>query len=370
MIPLVNLVGQYVNLRHEILPAMENVILKGNFILGEEVGLFEKEFAKYCGVKYCVGVASGTDALHLSIKALGIGPGDEVITAANTFIATAFAISYTGADPVLVDVTSTDYNIDANLIEEAITERTKAIIPVHLFGQPAEMDGIMGLAHKYNLKIIEDACQAHGATYDGRPVGSIGDVGCFSFYPGKNLGAYGDGGAVVTNNTDICDRVRELRDYGQKMKYIHGTIGYNSRLDSIQAAILRVKLRHLDEWNEKRARAAQIYGDLLTGTDVVLPVAKPNVRHVYHLYVIQHERRDELNSALNSKGIFCGIHYPVPIVHQKPYLDAKAIPEILPVTNDLSTKILSLPMFPEISEEQIHMVVKAIKSFGDVQFAI
>jgi len=363
-IPLVDLVTQYKNIHSEVLKVVEQVLSRGHFILGEEVNLFEAEFARYCGVKHCVGVASGTDALHLCLNALGIGPGDEVITAANTFVATAFAISYTGAAPVFVDVTRSDFNIDVNLIESAITERTKAIIPVHLYGQPADMDTILLLAQKYSLKVIEDACQAHGARYGDRPVGSIGDVGCFSFYPGKNLGAYGDGGAVVTNDAELADKIRLLRHYGQKVKNVHSVMGYNSRLDTLQAAILLVKLRHLEDWNEKRRAAARLYEELLSGNDILLPSEKTGVRHVYHLYVIQHERRDELVAALHDKGIIaCGIHYPLPLNQQEPYLTAKTVPEGVPITMDLSKKILSLPMFPEILKEQIEVVAEAIKSF-------
>lgn len=363
MIPLVNLVTQYENIRHEILPAIERVLAKGQFILGEEVDAFEQEYASYCGVKYCVGVASGTDALHLALLALDVGPGDEVITTANTFIATALAISYVGATPVFVDVKSDDFNIDVGRMENAITERTKAVIPVHLYGQPADMDQIMLLARKHNLKVVEDACQAHGARYNGNLVGSLGDIGCFSFYPGKNLGAFGDGGAIVTNSTEIDYRIRRLRNYGQKVKYVHDALGYNSRLDNLQAAILRVKLRYLNEWNEKRQRVAEIYRELLSDTDILTPLTKENASHVFHLYVVQHERRDELFAALNAKKIYCGIHYPIPIIDQEPYLNAKRIPTDLKVTKNLSKKILSLPMFPEITDEEISVVVQEIKAF-------
>jgi dTDP-4-amino-4,6-dideoxygalactose transaminase len=362
-IPLVDLITQYQNIRDEILPAIEHVMSSAQFILGEDVSLFETEFAHYCGVKHCIGVASGTDALHLSLRALDVGPGDEVITAGNTFIATALAISFAGATPVFVDVSKNDFNIDVNLIESAITDHTKAIIPVHLYGQPADMDAIMLLARKHNLKVIEDACQAHGARYKDRPAGSIGDAGCFSFYPGKNLGAYGDGGAIITNDANLADKIRLLRQYGQQEKNVHLVLGYNSRLDTLQAAILRVKLNHLEQWNEKRRNIAQTYRELLSDTELVLPLEKPDVNHVYHLFVIQHEQRDQLNATLKAKGVFCGIHYPQPLHQQRPYHHTRTVPDGLPVATELTAKILSLPMFPEISENQIGIVVQAIKDF-------
>ncbi len=361
-IPLVDLVSQYRNLRDELIPAVEHVLECGNFILGEEVALFEREFARCCGVEHGIGVASGTEALHLALRALGIGPGDEVITAANTFIATAFAISYTGATPVFVDVRADDYNIDVNLLEQALTKRTKAIIPVHLYGQPAHMDAIMQFAHAHHLKVVEDACQAHGARYDGKPVGAFGHAGCFSFYPGKNLGAYGDGGAIVTNDTELAAKLRLLRQYGQSEKYIHAMLGYNSRLDTLQAAILLTKLKHLEAWNEKRRAAAQLYHEFLAESKAVLPREQQNARHVYHLYVIQHERRDALRVELLAKGIQCGIHYPVPLHLQAPYRDARTIPHGVPVTTRLAQRILSLPIYPEISRVQIKRIAQAARA--------
>jgi dTDP-4-amino-4,6-dideoxygalactose transaminase len=362
-IPLVDLIVQYQKLKDELLPVVEHTISQGHFILGGEVELFEKEFAAFCGAKYCVGVSSGTDALHLALRALGIGPGDEVITAANTFIATAFAISYAGATPVFVDIRPHDFNIDPELIEKAVTKRTRAIIPVHLYGQVADMAAISDIAKKHGLLVIEDACQAHGARYNGQRAGTIGDAGCFSFYPGKNLGACGDGGAVVTNNETVSNRIRELRNYGQNEKYIHLTLGYNNRLDSIQAAILRVKLRYLDEWNASRKKAAQLYRELLSDNAIEIPRENPESDHVYHLYVIQHQRRDDLLAFLREQQIFCGIHYPVPLNHQKPYSAAKTIPVDVPVAHNVSRRILSLPMFPEISEQQIKHVVAEIEHF-------
>jgi dTDP-4-amino-4,6-dideoxygalactose transaminase len=362
-IPFVDLKIQYENIKDEIYPAIEKTMRETQFILGQEVELFEKEFAVFCGSKHCIGVSSGTDALHLSLRAFGIGPGDEVITAANTFIATAFAISHTGATPVFVDVNRIDFNMDVDLIKAALTERTKAIIPVHLYGQPTDMERIMNIANQHQIYVVEDACQAHGASYNGQRVGSIGDAACFSFYPGKNLGAYGDGGAVVTNDDNIANRIRELREYGQKEKYVHLTLGYNSRLDAIQAAILRVKLRWLDRWNEKRRNAANLYRDLLADSDLVVPEERPGSYHVYHLFVVQHQSRDDLMAYLKEKNIFCGIHYPLPVHHQQPYLSARSVPHGVPVTSELSKIILSLPMFPEISKTQIKAVVNAIKTF-------
>lgn len=366
-VPFVDLVGQYESIRKEVAPALQNVLSKGQFILGEEVRLFEKAFAAYCGADHCVGVSSGTDALYLSLRALNIGPGDEVITVANTFVATAFAISYVGATPTFVDVSPSDYNIDVELIEDAITGRTKAIIPVHLYGQPADMDAVLALGRKYDLKIIEDACQAHGALYRRRPVGSIGDLGCFSFYPGKNLGAYGDGGAVVTNSPELADKIRELRNYGQRVKGVHSVLGCNCRLDTLQAAILLVKLKHLDAWNAKRRAAALMYTKLLSNNGLVLPSEKADVQHVYHLYIVQHDERDELLAHLQRKGISCGIHYPATLNQQQPYLSARTVPEGVPVSTKLSEKILSLPMFPELSEDQIHTVVEGITSFSHAE---
>jgi dTDP-4-amino-4,6-dideoxygalactose transaminase len=360
---LVDLVSQYKNIYDEIFTALNRVMSRCDFILGEDVDLFEQEFARYCGVEHCVGVASGTEALHLAARALGIGPDDEVITAANTFIATALGISYTGATPIFVDAKFDDFNINVDLIESAITDRTKAIIPVHLYGQPADMGTIMKVAAKHDLKVIEDASQAHGAMIGDRRVGSFGDIACFSFYPGKNLGGYGDGGAIVTNNGQLAETIRMLRNYGQEKKYVHTVLGYNSRLDTIQAAILGVKLRHLDDWNNQRRKAAQLYNQMLSKLDLQLPKEKTGIQHVYHLYVIRHRQRDMLLNVLKEKGIFCGIHYPVPLHEQQPYRNIPTIPVGAPVTSQLSQEILSLPIYPEISEEQISTVVEAIKQF-------
>jgi len=366
-VPFLDLVAQYRGLREEVMPVIQGVLERSHFILGEEVAAFEEQFAAYCGVDHCVGVSSGTEALHLALRALEIGPGDEVITAANSFAATAYAIAYTGATPVFVDVDARDYNLDIDLVEQAITARTRAILPVHLYGQPAEMTVLGDLARQHGLKVVEDACQAHGALWEGRPAGSLGDAGCFSFYPGKNLGAYGDGGAVVTNDSDLADRLRLLRNYGQRPKNVHIQLGYNARLDTLQAAVLLVKLRHLDEWNERRRRAAEEYRRALADSELVLPVEKPNVRHVYHLYVVQHEQRDELLAYLERRKIYCGIHYPHPLTLAAPFRTARSVPEGVPVATRLAGRILSLPIYPELTPRQVAEVADAIHSFAGVR---
>jgi dTDP-4-amino-4,6-dideoxygalactose transaminase len=362
-IPLVDLKAQYGDIGSDILSSIESVIRRTQFILGEEVGLFEDEFAHYCGADHCVGVGSGTDALHLVLRALGIGPGDEVIVPANSFIATAFAVSYLGATPVFVDVSPDDFNMDVRYIEEAITKRTKAVVPVHLYGQPADMDAILDVANRRGLRVVEDACQAHGAMISDKRVGTFGVAGCFSFYPGKNLGAYGDGGAVVTDDPALAEQIRSLRNYGQSRKYLHESLGFNSRLDALQAAILRVKLSRLDDWNEKRRSAARVYARLLSSREVVLPKEKTGVRHVYHLFVVRHSDRDRLISSMTQRGIGCGIHYPIPLPRQKQYLDARTVPQDVPISSELAGKILSLPLYPEITEEQIERVATAIAEY-------
>ena len=362
-IPFVDLKRQFDLIKNEVTTKINEVLRNTHFILGEEVEKFEEEFANYCGVKYGVGVASGSDALTLSLKVLGIGKEDEVITAPNTFIATVDAISRNGATPVFVDIDPETCNIDVAEIEEKITDKTKAIIPVHLYGQPADMDEIIKIAKKYDLKIIEDACQAHGAEYKGKKVGSLSDVGCFSFYPAKNLGAYGDGGMVVTNNEQIAERIKMLRNYGQSKKYYHDFIGYNSRLDEIQAAVLRVKLRYLDEWNDKRREHAKLYNDLLENVSgIETPTEKEFVKHVYHLYVIRCKNRNELQNYLSSKGVSTGIHYPIPVHLQKAYKHLEYKEGDFPITEKYAKEILSLPMFPELTDEEIEVVVGLIRS--------
>ncbi len=363
-VPFLDLKQQYRSIKDEVNASVQQVIDSCSFVLGENVNSLEKEFASFCGTEHAVGVANGTDALCLALLACGIGKGDEVITVPNTFIATTEAISQTGAKIVFVDVNSSTYNIDVSQIEGAINERTRAILPVHLFGQPADMDPIMEVARKYNLKVIEDACQAHGAEYKGKKVGSIGDAGCFSFYPSKNLAAFGDGGMVVSNGNEIAQKIKMLRDHGQIKKYEHLVEGHNSRLDEIQAAILRVKLKRLDEWNKLRRKNASIYNELLEDMDeVVMPLEAEDAKHVYHLYVIRTERRDELQQWLKSKGIGTGLHYPIPLHLQRAYEYLGYKEGDFPVAEECAKQILSLPMFPELTREEIEKVVSEIKRF-------
>lgn len=365
-IPLVDLQTQYQNLSQEIDEKVLGVMKKGDFILGEELKLFEEDFAKYCGTKFAVGVASGTDALMLSLLVCGIGPGDEVITAANTFVATAAVIHQVGAKPVLVDIDPDNYNLDLNLLEKAITKKTKAVIPVHLYGQPVDMDGLDNIAKAHNVIIIEDACQAHGAEYKGKKTGSFGEISAFSFYPGKNLGAYGDGGAIVTDKEELAEKVKILRNHGQKQKYIHEIKGFNSRLDTMQAAILRVKLKYLDGWNKLRNHWAGLYAELLKETSLITPKTESWAYHVFHLYVLRHRKRDELLSFLKDKEIYGGIHYPVPIHLLPAFKDLGYKNGDFPVTEKAAQEIISLPMYPELTEEKINYVVDAIKEFEKI----
>ncbi|HEU4388094.1 MAG TPA: DegT/DnrJ/EryC1/StrS family aminotransferase, partial [Blastocatellia bacterium] len=319
MIPLVDLKAQYAAIKPEIDSAIQRVVDNTAFILGKEVADFERDFAAFVGAKGAVGVASGTSALHLALLAVGVGPGDEVITTAHTFIATAEAISHTGASPVFVDIDPVTYNIDPQRIEEAITPRTKAIVPVHLYGQPADMPAILSVAKAHGLRVIEDAAQAHGAEVNGKRCGSLADLASFSFYPGKNLGAYGDAGAVTGNDPELLERVSKLRDHGRLSKYEHDEIGFGERIDALQAAILRAKLPHLEEWTEARRRNAGLYSELFAGSKLISPREAANVRHVYHLYVIRWPGRDMLLDHLKSKGIGAGVHYPVPLHRQPAY---------------------------------------------------
>jgi dTDP-4-amino-4,6-dideoxygalactose transaminase len=362
-IAFVDLKTQYLAIEDEVKAALERVLLKGDYILGSEVKAFEQEFATYCGVTHAIGVDSGTTALELLLRAYEIGPGDEVITAANTFIATAFAISYTGAQPVLVDIDPDYYTLDVSKIEQAITPRTRAIIPVHLYGQTADMDAIMRIAAKYKLVVIEDACQAHGARYKGQRAGSLGHAAAFSFYPAKNLGAYGDGGMVVTNDPGIAGRIQMLRNYGQSQKYYHDVKGYNHRLDTIQAAVLRIKLRSLDSANEMRRQHAAHYARVLQHAPITLPQVAPYNEHVWHLHVIRTERRDELAQYLGEVGISTGIHYPIPI-HRQPCYQSLNLPQgSFPITEQYAQEILSLPMFAELTEEEISEVGQQVSIF-------
>jgi dTDP-4-amino-4,6-dideoxygalactose transaminase len=358
-VPFLDLKAQLATIRPQVDAALAGVLDSCHFVLGEEVSAFEEEFAAFCGTRECVGVDSGLSALELVLRAAGIGPGDEVITVAHTFIATVAAVSYTGATPVLVEADAETYLMDPASVEAAITPRTRAIIPVHLYGQTVDMDPLMQLAERHHLFVLEDACQAHGARYKGRRAGSLGHAAAFSFYPGKNLGAAGDGGAVTTDDAALAERVRMLRNYGQKVKYYHDMIAFNRRLDSMQAAILRVKLRHLDEWNAGRRRVAAAYAERLAGLPVRLPVVGAHNEPVWHLYVIRAADRDTLQQRLEAAGIGTGLHYPVPIHRQKAYPELGALR--FPISEGIAAQCLSLPMFAEMSEAQIELVAQAMR---------
>lgn len=365
-INFVDLKRQYTSIKKEIDRAIQDVIDSSQFILGEECEKFESEFAKFIGVKYAVGVDSGSSALELSLRALGIGSDDEVITVANSYIASASAISFTGAKPVLVDCKDDTFNIDLSLIEKYINKKTKAILPVHLYGQVAGMDDINKLAKKYKLFVVEDACQAHGASLKGKKAGSFGEVSAFSFYPGKNLGAYGDGGIVTTNSIEIKDRLKLMRNYGQKEKYKHLILGWNRRLDNLQAAILRIKLKHLSKWNKKRLVNAKLYNRYLQNIPVVTPKIFPDYEHAFHLYVIRLKDRNRLADYLSRKGISTAMHYPIPIHLQPAYKNLGYKKGDFPVAEKLADEILSLPMYPELTESEIKYICKQIADFYHV----
>jgi dTDP-4-amino-4,6-dideoxygalactose transaminase len=365
-VPFVDLRPQNEVLKQEVFDRFSRVIERSAFTLGDEVLNFEEQFALFCRVQHAVGVASGTDALVLALRAIGIGPGDEVITAVNTFVATVEAIVHTGATPVLVDIDSTTYGIDIPQVERIITSKTKAIIPVHLYGYPADMDPILDLAKRHHLFVVEDAAQAHGAEYWGRRVGSLGDVACFSFYPSKNLGAFGDAGAVVTNREDVASSVRALRDHGSIQRYEHRLVGYTSRLHTLQAAVLGVKLPYLDQWNIMRQSNAQLYNELLSDLPgVVLPVVEEGRTHVFHLFVIRLESadRDALGDYLVNRGISTGIHYPSPVHMTGAFQYLGYRPGDFPVAELCSQQILSLPMYPELEPEKIAYVAGELTTF-------
>jgi dTDP-4-amino-4,6-dideoxygalactose transaminase len=363
-VPFLDLKAQYRAIKSEIHAAVGDVMENTAFAGGPFVAAFEKDFAAFCGCKHAIGVGNGTDALWLSLLALGIGSGDEVITVPNTFIATAEAITYCGAKPVFVDIEARTNNMNPALLKAAITKKTKAIIPVHLFGQPADMDPILAIAGEHGLCVIEDACQAHGAEYKGRKAGTLGDTGCFSFYPGKNLGAYGEAGAVVTNSDALAEKMRMFRDHGQAKKYHHGMIGWNARMDGIQGAVLSVKLKYLAAWNESRRKHAQEYTALLASVaDIITPREEAYAKHVYHIYAVRSKERDRLMAALAEKGIACNIHYPVPIHLQEAYRSLNLGPGSFPVAEKCAAEYLSLPMYPELTSEQIACVTDQIKAF-------
>ncbi len=362
-IPAEDLRRQYRQIKDEVHAAIDAVLPTGKYTLGPFLEAFEREFARYCGTPYCVGISNGTEALHLALAACGIGPGDEVITVANTYVATAFAISYVGARPVFVDIDPASYNMDMALVERAITPRTRALIPVHLYGQPVDMDPLREMAQEHHLWVIEDAAHSHGATYKGRRTGALGDIGCFSFYPSKNLGAYGDAGAITLGNDELHDRIRTLRYMGQHVKHTHEVVGFQQRLDPIQAAILSVKLRHLDEWNRLRQRWAALYDRLLVGLPVVTPGVSSFGTHVYYMYTIRTPRRAELMAHLAGQGIGTQIIYGTPVPMQPAYRSLGYRESDIPIAAQYAKEYLCLPMFPELKEEEVHEVAMAIRKF-------
>lgn len=363
-VPFLDLKAQYKQIESEVLPMLTKAMENTAFIGGPQVSGFEDEFAVFCESKYCVGLNSGTDALRFALLAAGIGSGDEVITVPNTFIATTEAISQTGARPTFVDIDPDTCNIDPLKIEVAITSRSKAIIPVHLYGQPADMDAILDIAERHGLVVVEDACQAHGALYKGKKAGALGLAGCFSFYPGKNLGAFGEGGAVVTQDEKIARKIKMIRDHGQSQKYYHDMEGYNGRLDAIQAGVLRLKLKRLSNWNESRHKNASYYNERLSDIpEIKLPVEADFAKSVYHLYVIHTDHRDDLQKFLAEKGIATGLHYPRPLHLQKAYKHMGHNEGSFPVSENSAQRLLSLPMFAELTTDQIDYVADQIKTF-------
>ena len=362
-VPLVDLYAQYEPLKDEIFSSWETVLKSMRLFLGPNVQAFEQEFGVYCGVSHAIGVSDGTNAVHLALRAAGVGPGDEVITVSHTFIATTEAILLAGAKPVFIDVYPDTLLMDVEQIESKITSRTKAILPVHLYGQCVDMDPLLKTAEKHNLLVIEDACQAHGSNYKGRKAGSMGDAAGFSFYFTKNLGAFGEGGAVTTNNPEIARRVKMIRDHGSEKRYYHEMLGWNARLDELQAAALRIKLKHLGEWNDKRRKNAEYYRKVLEGTGVTFTGETPGNQPVYHLFVIRSKQRDALRDYLNTQGIGTGIHYPVPVHLQQCYADVSEGKGSLPVTEQITQEILSLPMYAELTTSQIDLVANHMHDF-------
>ena len=363
-VPFLDLKVQYRQIESEVLPMVTEAMQNGAFIGGPQVAGFEEEFAAFCDSRHCVGVGSGTDAIRFALMAAGVGQGHEVITVTNTFIATTEAISQTGAQPVFVDVDPKTCNMDPTAIEAAITAKTKAIVPVHLYGQPSDMDPILDIANRHGLAVIEDACQAHGGLYKGKKAGSLGNAGCFSFYPGKNLGAFGEGGAVVTQDEKTAATIRMIRDHGQNKKYYHDMEGYNGRLDAIQAGVLRIKLKRLADWNESRRKNAAYYNQLLDAVPgIQLPVEADYARSVYHLYVIHVDRRDEMQQYLAERGIATGLHYPMPLHLQNAYAHMGLKAGAFPAAENSARRLLSLPMFAELTTDQMDYVADNIKGF-------
>lgn len=361
MIPFLDLKAPHVELREEIDAAIARVVDSGWYILGPEVDAFEAEYAAYCQAGHCVGLANGLDALHLALRAMDVGPGDEVIVPSNTYIATWLAVSQCGATPVPVEPDPRTYNIDPALVEAAITPRTKVILPVHLYGQPADMDPILAIARKHGLRVLEDGAQAHGARYKGRRIGAHGDVVAWSFYPGKNLGALGDGGAITTDDAELADRIRVLRNYGSRVKYVNEVQGYNSRLDPLQAAVLRVKLAHLDAWNARRASVAAAYLQGLEGHGLVLPHVPEWAEPAWHLFVVRHPQRDDFQQRLTEAGVGTLIHYPIPPHRQTAYAEAGFAAGAFPIASGMADEVLSLPMGPHLAMEDVARVVDAIR---------
>ncbi|MGG4461118.1 DegT/DnrJ/EryC1/StrS family aminotransferase [Brevibacillus porteri] len=368
-VPLLDLVKQYRSIEAEIKAAVDDVLSSGNYIMGKHVADFEQKMADYCNVKCAIGVANGTDALLLVLDALGIGPGDEVITTPFTFFASAEVVSQLGAKPVFIDIDPKTYNFDVSKLEAAITPNTKAIIPVHIFGQPVDMDEVLALAKKYNLYVVEDACQAIGSKYKEQKIGSLGVAGCFSFFPTKNLGGYGDGGMVVTNDEELAKKIKILRAHGSNPKYYHSMIGYNSRLDSLQAAMLNVKLAYIDQWNVARRQKAAVYNEALKDLPIQVPFEKENRYAVYHLYIIQTDLRDELMAFLQEKGISSGVYYPVPLHLQEVYKDLGCDRESLIESEKAAKGTMALPLYPEMTEEEQQYVISVVREFFEMRGA-
>lgn len=360
MIPFIDLTREYAEIGDEITSIIQRTLENGWFILGQQLKEFEREFSRYIGAKYGIGVNSGSDALFLALKALGVDENSEVITVSHTFISTADSIVRCGAKPVFVDIEPETYCINPALIEDKITEKTKAILPVHLYGHPANMGYILEIAKEHGLSVVEDACQAHGAEYNGKKVGSIGDVGCFSFYPAKNIGAYGDGGFVTTNDSSLAERIKSLRNYGQSKKYHHDLVGVNSRLDELQAAVLRIKLSRLGMWNEKRRRIAKLYAEVLDQKGIILPAERTYAKHVYHLFVTRLAKRDKCQRFLQKRGIQTQIHYPIPVHKQNAYKEFETAKD-LSVTEAICNEILSLPLYPSLTDEEVAYIGGALK---------
>lgn len=363
VVPYLDLAAQLRPIRSEIDAAIAHTLDHNTFCLGPDVAQFERDFAGFCEASHCLAMNSGTSALHIAMRLLNIGPGDEVITTPYTFVATSWAISYCGAKPVYVDIEDSTFNLDPNLVERAITPRTKAILPVHLYGHPCDLDALLAIGRKHKLPLVEDACQAHGAKYKGRSVGTFGESGCFSFYPAKNLGACGEGGALVTNHEAFAARARALREHGSTKRYHHDEIGYNYRMEGMQGAVLGVKLRHLAGWQAGRRRVAKRYAGLLADTPLRLPQEADYAESAWHLYTVRHPRRDELKSFLDAQGVGNAVHYPLPLHLQKCYAQLGHRPGDFPVAEQAAKECLSLPMFAELTDEQLVRVAAVVKDF-------